>query len=153
MAYYEPRNRYRAEKLLVYLDSIRDRSHTKILGLTSKDISTTKGEYLDWGIFGLGSINGHPCIVSTYRLKKGKQGERLLTKRLVDVVNHELGHTFGFKHCPNTGCLMEDGKGTIKTVDNSNGKFCEKCRRRLDIILGLSKTRQAASTGNPALQS
>ena len=90
-------------------------------------VAMSKGKYIDWGIFGLGSMNGHTCIVSTFRLKKGKQGERLLTKRLVDVVNHELGHTFGFKHCPNTGCLMEDAKGTIKTVDNSNGKFCKKC--------------------------
>ena len=135
-AYYKPRNRYRAEKLLDYLESIIDKSHTKILGLTTRDISTTKGEHYDWGIFGLGQISGPACVVSTYRLGRGKVSEKLFTERLIKIVNHELGHTFGLTHCPNKGCLMEDAKGKIATVDRSSGNFCNECRRLLDRILG-----------------
>src|SRR5438105_724571 len=32
-AYYKPRNRYRAEKLLYFLDNIKERNFIKILGL------------------------------------------------------------------------------------------------------------------------
>ncbi len=51
--------------------------------------------------------------------------------RLVKVVNHELGHTLGLPHCPSAGCLMEDAKGTIVTVDNETGAFCDGCKKKL----------------------
>lgn len=130
-AYYAKRNRYRAEILLDYLNEIVDKHHTKILGLTMKDISTTKGKYYDWGIFGLGELGGKACIVSIYRLKRNNPSEKLLYKRITNVVNHELGHTFGLGHCPEPGCLMEDAKGTIKTVDTNSDKFCDKCKKEL----------------------
>jgi archaemetzincin len=133
-AFYKPRNRYRAEKILNYLDTLQGK-HTKIIGLTTKDISTTKGDYPDWGIFGLGEINGKTCVVSTFRLKKKNSKRSLFLQRLVKVVNHELGHCFGFDHCPQKDCLMEDAKGTIKTVDSSDGYFCSKCKKMLVIIL------------------
>ena len=129
-AYYQPRNRYRAEILLEYLESLRNRRHTKILGLTQKDISTTKGEYPDWGIFGLGTIGGGPSVVSTYRLRK-RAGKRLFEDRLVKVVIHEIGHTFGLDHCPDPACVMADYKGTIKSLDASNKQFCVKCAAEL----------------------
>lgn len=71
------------------------------------------------------------CVVSTFRLRKNVSREKL-TERLVKVVNHELGHTFGFPHCPTSRCLMQDAKGTIKTVDNETGRFCPACRERWD---------------------
>lgn len=39
-AWYPPRNRYRAEKILKYLKTLQNGSFTKIIGLTSKDISS-----------------------------------------------------------------------------------------------------------------
>jgi len=71
-AYYEPRKRYRAEKILVFLDRIGREKGIKVIGLTSIDISTTKGRYEDWGIFGMANIGCPSCIVSTYRLGRGK---------------------------------------------------------------------------------
>ena len=41
-AYYKPRNRYRAEKLLMYLDSIKPQSATKIVGFTVTCIIAVK---------------------------------------------------------------------------------------------------------------
>jgi archaemetzincin len=128
-AYYQPRNRYRAEKLALYLNKI-DSKTTKILGLTVKDISTTKGEYVDWGILGLALLDRRPAIVSTFRMGKGKASEKLFLERLGKVVNHEIGHTFGLDHCPNLTCIMEDAKGTIKTVDKEKD-FCSDCKIKL----------------------
>ena len=75
-AYYKPRNRYRADSLINYL---WQRSTTKsvLIGLTNKDISTTKGKIDDWGIMGLAYCPGHSCVVSTYRLDKSKLNEQL----------------------------------------------------------------------------
>lgn len=134
-AYYKPRARYRAEKLLGFLlrvsQGLPAPGAEKIVGLTQKDISTTKEPYEDWGIFGLGTLGGRTCVVSTYRLRKGNAARDLFLKRLVKVVNHEVGHTFGLEHCPTSGCLMEDAAGTIRTVDAESGDLCPACRALL----------------------
>ena len=90
-----------------------------------------KGEYDDWGIFGQGWLGGRACVVSTYRLGRGKVSEDLFRERFVKVVNHEIGHTFGLDHCPTQGYLMADAEGTIKTVDQEAGGLCQGCRQRL----------------------
>lgn len=131
-AFYAPRARYRADALLNYLDAFGDSMCNKIVGITTYDISTTKTPYEDWGIFGLGSMGGSSCVVSTYRLKAGNVSAGMFHERLIKVINHELGHTFGLHHCPVNGCLMEDAKGRIATVDNESGAFCPDCRELLD---------------------
>jgi archaemetzincin len=137
-AFYKPNQRYRAEKLLTFLDSLCDEhgnEFLKMIGITSVDISTTKGEVFDWGIFGLGYMPGRVCVVSTFRLGRNKVGEIKFFERLVKVVNHELGHNFGLDHCPVPGCLMEDAKGTVKTVDRETGELCPDCQARLKASL------------------
>ncbi|MCP4134971.1 MAG: Zn-dependent protease [bacterium] len=134
-AYYPPRKRYRAGKILDYLSGIVKPEQTKIVGLTKRDISTTKGKFYDWGIFGLGTIDNKPCVVSTFRLRRGRVSEAFFRGRLIKVVNHELGHTFGIPHCPSKGCLMQDARGTIKTVDAESGAFCETCKEHLKGLL------------------
>lgn len=133
-AYYPPRERYKAEKLLDVLETGTAPDFTKIVGVTARDISTSKDEIEDWGIFGLGNLGGRACVVSTFRLRAGKIGEPVFHVRLVKVVNHELGHTFGLDHCPARGCLMQDGGGKIATVDGESGKPCPQCAARLPLV-------------------
>ena len=131
-AWYEPRQRSRADKLLDDLATHAPAGVDKVVGLTSRDISTTKGEHEDWGVFGLGSLGGKSCVISTFRLNKdGKAPKALLTARLRKVVAHEVGHTFDLDHCPTPGCLMQDAEGTIRTVDSENGLLCPDCRKDL----------------------
>ncbi|MBX7224247.1 MAG: Zn-dependent protease [Blastocatellia bacterium] len=137
-AFYAPRNRYRAEKILTFLDHVPERSFSKIIGLTTDDISTTKGPYPDWGVMGFGLLQQRPCVVSTFRLGGKKVSNRLFLERLVKIVNHELGHTFGLDHCPQVGCYMEDVKGKVKTVDNWNGELCAGCRKN-PLLKGIVK--------------
>jgi archaemetzincin len=129
-AFYKPRARYRAEILLQILDSLNNNNHLKIIGLTNKDISTTKGDVYDWGIFGLGSLEKAPCVVSTFRMRKNGTSE-LFLQRLRKVVVHELGHTFGLVHCDWPLCVMLDYRGTITSLDGTGFGFCSKCRARL----------------------
>jgi archaemetzincin len=135
MAYYAPRERYRAEKLLDWLESEfagENSRYLKIVGLTESDISTTKGDIPDWGVFGLGSLGGKTCVISTRRLRpKEGQPRTILVERLVKVINHEIGHTFGLEHCPTDRCLMQDALGTVRTVDREDGNFCPVCAAKL----------------------
>lgn len=127
-AYYPPRSRYRAEKILEYLDSINDGNYYRVAGFTDKDISTTKGDIEDWGIFGLGNIEGYSCVVSTFRLKKDGKKE-LFAGRLKRILIHELGHTFGLYHCSWRQCVMANYKGTINILDEQWAHLCAPCRR------------------------
>lgn len=132
-AYYPPRERYKADKLLDYLATRTPAEYVKVIGLTTSDISTQKDEHADWGIFGLGQLGGRACVVSTFRLRAGKAKEPVFLNRLVNVVNHELGHTFGRDHCPTAGCIMLDAGGKIATVDGETGKPCPDCAAKLPV--------------------
>jgi archaemetzincin len=135
-AFYRPRRRYRAERLLESLAAERDAKYAKIVGLTARDISTTVDEHEDFGIFGLGDLGGSPCVVSTFRLGRGGASEERFNDRVVKAVNHELGHTFGVDHCAEPGCLMSDAAGTMTRVDSGSGALCAACAARLH---GLSR--------------
>ncbi|BCU76820.1 hypothetical protein [Luteolibacter sp. LG18] len=132
-AYYPPRDRYKADKLLDILAAETPADFTKVVGLTARDISTRKDEIPDWGIFGLGQLGGRACVVSTYRLHAGRASEPLFESRLSKVVVHELGHTFGLDHCPVAGCFMQDAGGKIATVDGEAGKPCPACAAKLPL--------------------
>ncbi len=131
-AYYRPRHRYRAERLLDSLASETGGQYAKVVGLTSRDISTTVEEHEDFGIFGLGELGGAPCVVSTFRLGRGGASAAVFDARVVKAVNHELGHTFGIDHCSVDGCLMSDAAGTMTRVDRGSGALCTACSARLE---------------------
>ncbi|MBD3637435.1 MAG: matrixin family metalloprotease [Crocinitomicaceae bacterium] len=144
MAYTEIRYpRYRADSLVEWLSHHVPDSVDMVLGLTNKDISITKykdasrneikepvWQYRDFGIFGLGRINGKACVVSSNRLHKGAT-QKMFYKRLTRISCHEVGHVLGLRHCPEKKCLMNDANETIKTVDKSTGKLCEKCWNKI----------------------
>jgi archaemetzincin len=124
------RSRYRAEKLLTLLEQRLPEDGFRILGLTSSDISTTKGKYPDWGILGLATIDGRMCVISSFRTKRRVRSREHARIRLGKTAVHEIGHTLGLKHCPNRGCLLEDARGTVLTTDREYD-LCSDCRQRL----------------------
>lgn len=135
--------RYRADSLLKFLKRNKSDSINYILGLTTKDISTTKRnkdgsikeplyKYSDWGVFGLGYKPGVSSIVSTFRYKTKKQ--TLFIERLQKICTHELGHNLGLPHCKSgLECIMQDAAETIKTVDNVKMQLCSTCKKQLNI--------------------
>ncbi len=120
MSYYPARNRYRADSIIQYLSSFGTKD-TVLIGLTNKDISTTKDQVKDWGIMGLGYCPGNACIVSTYRLSKID-----LNGQFYKVALHELGHTQGLGHCTEKTCIMRDAEGG-NHLDEEKG-FCSHCK-------------------------
>jgi archaemetzincin len=119
-AFYSKRHRYRADSLINFLGTITPENHVTI-GLTTKDISHTKGTIEDYGIMGLGFQPGPACVVSTFRLSKQN-----LSDQYFKLAIHELGHTQGLPHCPETTCYMRDAEG--KNTTNEETGFCGKCK-------------------------
>ncbi|MCK5800657.1 MAG: matrixin family metalloprotease [Deltaproteobacteria bacterium] len=129
-AWYPPRRRWRAEKLLTFLGRRMPADGFRILGLTAADISTTKGRYKDWGVLGLANLAGTACVISSLRCHRRSRGGTQPRIRLAKVAVHEIGHTLGLEHCPTLGCLMEDARGKVKTCDREYD-LCPRCRRKL----------------------
>jgi archaemetzincin len=119
-AYYKPRNRYRADSLIKWM-STRAKSNEVIMGITTVDISTTKGKYQDWGVMGLAYKPGNAGVASSYRLKN--------KSAFWKIVIHELGHTAGLPHCSVKSCFMRDAEGGDHTGEEK--EFCSKCKKTL----------------------
>ncbi len=134
--------RYRADILIRLLKTQKPDSVDFILGLTNKDISTTKRDafgnikkpesrYKDWGVFGLGYRPGVACVISTFRLNHSS--EKLFISRLQKVALHEIGHNYGLPHCKTQFCVMQDAVETIKTIDKVNPQLCMKCTKKIGL--------------------
>ena len=134
--------RYRADSIIrIQKKKIPD-SIDFILGLTDKDISTTKkdehghirlpvSKYNDWGIMGLGYRPGKSCVVSTFRLKSNSKARHF--SRLRKVAVHEFGHNLGLAHCPDKKCVMTDAVESIATIDYALLELCKVCQSQVGI--------------------
>jgi len=122
-SYYKERNRYRADSIIQYLSKNTTNGFVTI-GLTTKDISTTKGAIKDFGIMGLGFKPGRSCVASSFRLTPNNKNDQFFK-----VAIHEIGHTQGLKHCPVKYCFMRDAEGKNPTDEETD--FCNNCKNFL----------------------
>jgi archaemetzincin len=131
-AYYRPRNRYRADKLLDHVESLKlPEDGRTVLAVTAAPISITKGKIYDWGIIGYVAIGGQICAYSTYYVKRGLRDPEQARERIGKIAVHEFAHNLGLRHCKERGCLMEDAQGTPLTFDRVYD-FCPRCRAKLE---------------------
>lgn len=125
-AWYPPRKRYRADRLLDFLRRAA-RPGERILGVTAVDISTTKGRHRDWGVFGLAHLGGPAGVISRFRLKRKARDAAQVRFRVATTAVHEVGHTLGLDHCAEARCVMQDAAGSIANTDSSTGRLGPGC--------------------------
>lgn len=114
--YYKPRNRYRANNILDYLE-YNYKGH--VIAITEKDISIPTKDIPDHGILGLARIQTNKCVISSYRCKKTN-----INYEIYKLALHEIGHTFTLNHCPEASCTMNKGNKN----NNLEPTFCNKCK-------------------------
>jgi archaemetzincin len=85
-------------------------------------------------VFGEAQLDGKVAIVSTARLGQAFYGlpsnQRLLDRRLIKEIKHELGHTFGLLHCAERSCIMSLA-ANISDVDLRGLTYCKACKAML----------------------
>ncbi|MBX7132550.1 MAG: hypothetical protein K1X67_07745 [Fimbriimonadaceae bacterium] len=133
-AFTKPRQRWRTEKLRAHLARTAPARFQRVMGLTDRDISTTHRGHYDYGIAGEATINGRPCVVSSFRLKK-KADSTELAARVEQTAIHELAHTFGLGHCPDRQCAMRDGKWGLNSLPRDHSLFCKSCVKKLGRLI------------------
>jgi len=127
-AYDPSRGQYHAGRILGYLSRVSFPNMVRLLALVSFDLYEGGLNF----VFGEAQYGGKYAVVSLARLKT--PDEELFFERTFKETNHELGHTFGLKHCEDPYCVMSFSN-SILDVDRKSRDFCPNCRRKLDYVL------------------
>lgn len=120
MAYVRRRNQYLADAILKSLPLPEDES--RLVGIVDVDIYSSTLNF----VFGIAELPGKRALISTYRLKLGNVSGELLIERLTKEIVHELGHTFGLRHCSNRKCVM-CFSNSIADTDYKSARLCKSC--------------------------
>jgi archaemetzincin len=100
----------------------------RVLGVTACDLYVPVLTF----VFGEAQLDGNCAVVSTARLQEEFYGmprrEELHRERLVKEAAHELGHTFGLRHCADWRCVMSSSHG-VERLDVKGAEFCGSCRK------------------------
>ncbi len=100
----------------------------KVLVITERDLYASGLNF----VFGEADIANGICIISLIRLKQSFYGlnedpELFLNRCLKEAV-HEIGHLYGFSHCPDPLCVMHFSNSLLDT-DRKSCNFCNTCRK------------------------
>jgi archaemetzincin len=127
-AYNSERKQYLSSKLLASLRKAKE--DERVVGIADVDLYVSRLNY----VFGEADIASGKAIVSLYRLRQEYYGlapdEDLFLERATKEIVHELGHTFGLGHCPDSKCVMHFSNSLADT-DLKRAYFCNKCRPRI----------------------
>lgn len=127
------RNQYYATALLQRLQSpplLPAEETTRLLGVTGFDLYVPVLTF----VFGEAQLVGRCAVVSFHRLREEFYGlpanPDLLRDRLLKEAVHELGHTFGLRHCADWRCVMASNHA-VERLDLKTSGFCPACQQQI----------------------
>lgn len=127
-AYNPERKQYLSSHLLAALGKAERNS--RVVGIADADLYVPKLNF----VFGEADMDSGTAIVSLCRLRQEFYGlapnEDLFLQRATKEIVHELGHTFGLGHCPDSKCVMHFSNSLADT-DVKGIRFCPRCRPRI----------------------
>ncbi len=129
-AFDPARQQYHSTAILQRLDGLAGADDIRLLGVTSLDLFVPVLTF----VFGEAQLDGRCALVSLCRLREEFYGlpprEELLRERLVKEAVHELGHTFGLRHCDDWNCVMASTHA-VERLDVKSAAFCAACTQRI----------------------
>ena len=132
-AFNADRRQYHSTAILRALEASAPPEALKVLALVRVDLFIPILTH----VYGEAQMGGTACVLSTYRLNPEtgiRGGMQAAVERTAKEALHELGHTFGLRHCPDTGCFMHYCRGE-QDVDRKSADPCRYCRVLLDDVL------------------
>jgi archaemetzincin len=127
-AYNPERRQYLSSKLLAALG--RAGRDERVVGIAGVDLYVPRLNF----VFGEADMTSGAAVVSLYRLRPEYYGfspdDALFLERTAKEIVHELGHTFGLKHCSNPRCVMRFSNSLADT-DVKEAHFCSECRPKI----------------------
>jgi archaemetzincin len=121
------RNQYHATSILRRLRDSEGDEDVRAIGVTRLDLFVPILTF----VFGEAELGGRCAVVSLQRLDERFYGlpvrDELLRERMVKEAVHELGHTFGLRHCEDWRCVMTSSHA-VDRLDVKAQDFCRDCR-------------------------
>lgn len=122
------RGQYQSSMILSQMAPLVGNNGVRLLGITEYDLYVPVLTF----VFGEAQLNGNCALVSAYRLQDEYYGlppnPAVLKQRLVVEAVHELGHTFGLRHCSMWRCAMASTH-SVERLDLKEPGYCPACRR------------------------
>jgi archaemetzincin len=130
VAFSEQRNQFHSTAILQALDLLTKNGKFRLLGITPCDLYVPVLTF----VFGEAQLDGPCALVSMHRLREEFYGLQpradVLRDRLLKEAVHELGHTFGLRHCRDWRCAMASTHA-VERLDLKEPAFCRDCRAKL----------------------
>lgn len=127
-AFDPARNQYHSTAILQRLDGLARGRDARLLGVTLLDLYVPVLTF----VFGEAQLGGRCALVSLHRLQEEFYGlpanDDLLHERLAKEAVHELGHTFGLRHCGDWRCVMASTHA-VERLDTKGADFCAACQQ------------------------
>jgi archaemetzincin len=121
------RQQYYSTAIIQRLERIAD-PDARVLGVTACDLFVPVLTF----VFGEAQLEGNCAVVSAARLHEEFYGlparSELMRERLLKEASHELGHTFGLRHCADWRCVMASSHA-VERLDVKDAQFCGTCRK------------------------
>ena len=145
-AFDAERGQYSAEVILNDLAARgSDDQPEHVLGVADCDL------YIPDLTFVFGAALGTAALISITRLRQEfynlKADSDILFRRMMTEAVHEIGHSYGMRHCFDPGCVMFFSR-TIGDTDRKGFDFCDTCRETMS---RLSKPLLEISEDDPRL--
>lgn len=126
-AYHDERGQYCSTDILRWLLTSRPASEATLLAVIHYDLFNPLFTF----VFGEAQLGGRLALFSTFRLRNERYGlppnQALLHARAAKEAIHEVGHTFGHKHCRDPECVMRFSQ-SVGHIDVKRPALCRSCR-------------------------
>ncbi|GJQ58527.1 MAG: peptidase [Candidatus Scalindua sp.] len=129
-AYHKRRKQYYSTKFLKKLRALELVDYGRVLGIIDVDLYVPELTF----VFGEADLKNRVSIISLTRLRQEfynlPKDLTLFNQRVITEAVHELGHTYGLRHCGNDNCVLFFSK-TLADTDKKGSDFCRNCKKML----------------------